>query len=88
MSEQSLPTQIAADAHSGRPAYTEATLTETAPTAITPPAGTEIALKVLESTLIGDDVPPRPTTSSTGSSRRPTTSTPRPPTCSTCSPPW
>jgi uncharacterized protein (DUF1800 family) len=56
MSEQSLPTQIAADAHPGRPAYTEATLTETAPTAITPPAGTEIALNVLESTLIGDDV--------------------------------
>ncbi|MGA1984391.1 MAG: DUF1800 family protein [Acidobacteriaceae bacterium] len=59
MGEQSLPAQIAGttDPHSGRPAYTEATLSETAPsTEPAIPAGAEIALKVLESTLIGGEV--------------------------------
>jgi uncharacterized protein (DUF1800 family) len=58
MSEQSLPTQTAStDPHPGRPAYTEATLTETTPAvSSTIPAGTEVALRVLESTLIGDVV--------------------------------
>jgi uncharacterized protein (DUF1800 family) len=58
MSEQTLPPQVAtaAPTHPAHATYTEATLTETTPPVATTPAGTEIALKVLESTLIGDDV--------------------------------
>ena len=59
MSEQTQPAQVAGagparPAHSG---FTEATLTEAAPP-VRPatPSGTEIALKVLESTLIGQGV--------------------------------
>ena len=59
MSEQALPPEMAGVA-AARPAhggFTEATLTETSPrTEAATPAGTEIALKVLESTLIGGDV--------------------------------
>jgi uncharacterized protein (DUF1800 family) len=59
MSEQSLPPQVASAAPP-RPApatYAEATLNETAPAAkAATPSGTEIALKVLEATLIGGEV--------------------------------
>jgi len=59
MSEESASTQVAS-AVPPRPApatYAEANLNETAPTAKTAtPSGTEIALKVLESTLIGGQV--------------------------------
>jgi uncharacterized protein (DUF1800 family) len=59
MSEQSLPAQVAS-AVPARPApakYAEATLTESVPVAkAVTPSGTEIALKVLESTLIGGEV--------------------------------
>ena len=59
MGEQALPSQItsAGEARSARPAFTEATMTETAPAAEpSTSAGTEIALKVLESTLIGGEI--------------------------------
>jgi uncharacterized protein (DUF1800 family) len=59
MSEQTLPSQSASagEARPSRPTLTEATMTETAPAAESAAsAGTEIALKVLESTLIGGDV--------------------------------
>jgi uncharacterized protein (DUF1800 family) len=59
MSEQTLLPEVAAApaAHSAHAAFTEATMTETAPaTEPAASAGTEIALKVLESTLIGSDV--------------------------------
>ena len=59
MGEQALPPEAASVA-AARPVhggFTEATLTETTPaTTATPPAGTEIALKVLESTLIGGEI--------------------------------
>jgi uncharacterized protein (DUF1800 family) len=60
MGEQSMPNEVAT-AEAARPlhaAYTEATMTTDAPSAAPPviSAGTEIALKVLESTLIGGDV--------------------------------
>jgi uncharacterized protein (DUF1800 family) len=56
LSEQSVGPEVAST-RSARPAYTEATMTETpASTQTSAPAGTEIALKVLESTLIGGDV--------------------------------
>jgi uncharacterized protein (DUF1800 family) len=59
LSEQAPLTQLAS-ADAARPAhaaYTEATLSETAPAMqAAAPAGTEIALKVLESTLIGEQV--------------------------------
>jgi uncharacterized protein (DUF1800 family) len=56
MSEQTLAPQVAV-APAPRPSFTEATMTETAPAAQpSASAGTEIALKVLESTLIGGDV--------------------------------
>ena len=59
MGEQALPSQItsAGEARSAHPAFTEATMTETAPAAEpSTSAGTEIALKVLESTLIGGEI--------------------------------
>ena len=63
LSEQSLPAEVASagPARPARAAYTEATLTETAPSGQTAgqtatPAGTEIALKVLEAMLIGGEV--------------------------------
>jgi uncharacterized protein (DUF1800 family) len=60
MGEQSMPNEVAT-AEAARPlhaAYTEATMTTDAPSAAPPAtsAGTEIALKVLESTLIGGDI--------------------------------
>ncbi len=59
MSEQALPPEMAGVA-AARPAhggFTEATLTETSPrTEAATPAGTEIALKLLEATLIGGEV--------------------------------
>jgi uncharacterized protein (DUF1800 family) len=56
MSEQTMPTEVAA-AKPARATFTEATMTETSPAAqSSTPAGTEIALKVLESTLIGGQV--------------------------------
>jgi uncharacterized protein (DUF1800 family) len=59
MSETALPQQVAGTvpARTTHAKYTEAKLTEAAPSAqAATPSGTEIALKVLESTLIGDDV--------------------------------
>ena len=59
MGEQALPSRStsAGEARSARPAFTEATMTETAPAAEpSTSAGTEIALKVLESTLIGGEI--------------------------------
>jgi len=59
MGEQALPSQStsAGEARSAHPAFTEATMTETAPAAEpSTSAGTEIALKVLESTLIGGEI--------------------------------
>jgi uncharacterized protein (DUF1800 family) len=59
MSEQTQFPQMAATPipHPARAAFTETTMTETAPAAEpATSAGTEIALKVLESTLIGGDV--------------------------------
>jgi uncharacterized protein (DUF1800 family) len=59
MSEQSPLPQSAsvAPTRPGRATYAEATLTEpVAPAQVAPPSGTEIALKVLESTLIGNQV--------------------------------
>jgi uncharacterized protein (DUF1800 family) len=56
MSEQAMPAQVAI-AKPARPAFTEATMTETSPTPQpSTPEGTEIALHVLESTLIGGQV--------------------------------
>jgi len=56
MSETVLPQRVAS-MRSGHATYSPATLTEAGPSvqAVTP-SGTEVALKVLESTLIGDDV--------------------------------
>ena len=59
MGEQALPSRStsAGEARSAHPAFTEATMTETAPAAEpSTSAGTEIALKVLESTLIGGEI--------------------------------
>jgi len=60
LSEREPPAQAAAAAPAhppARPAYAEATLTDAAPSSQSlTPAGTEIALKVLESTLIGGEV--------------------------------
>lgn len=59
MSETALPQQVAGTvpARPTHAKYAAATLTEVAPSAqAATPSGTEIALKVLESTLIGDDV--------------------------------
>jgi uncharacterized protein (DUF1800 family) len=59
LSEHTLPAQVASAAPARAPhaAYTEATLTEAAPALqAATPAGTEIALRVLESTLIGGEV--------------------------------
>jgi hypothetical protein len=59
LSQQVLPPEIASalPARTPHAAYTEATLTATAPAAPpTTPAGTDIALRVLESTLIGGEV--------------------------------
>jgi len=59
MGEQALPSQStsAGEARSAHPSFTEATMTETAPAAEpSTSAGTEIALKVLESTLIGGEI--------------------------------
>jgi uncharacterized protein (DUF1800 family) len=62
LSQRALPVEMAGalPPHPAHAAYTEATLTESAPAAQPPtpvtPAGTEIALRVLESTLIGGDV--------------------------------
>jgi uncharacterized protein (DUF1800 family) len=55
LGEESLPAEVAGvrPAHAG---FTEATLTEMAPAPATTAAGTEVALKVLESTLIGGEV--------------------------------
>jgi len=56
MSEQAMPAQVAI-AKPARPAFTEATMTETSPAPQpSTPEGTEIALHVLESTLIGGQV--------------------------------
>jgi uncharacterized protein (DUF1800 family) len=59
MSETELPSQVASagEARPARAAFTEATMTETT-ASVEPatPAGTEIALKVLESTLIGGEI--------------------------------
>jgi uncharacterized protein (DUF1800 family) len=60
MGEDAVPQEVATaqPMRGARPAYTEATMTAEAPAAMVaqPAAGTEIALKVLESTLIGGDV--------------------------------
>ena len=55
LGEESLPAEVAGvrPAHAG---FTEATLTQMAPAPATTAAGTEVALKVLESTLIGGEV--------------------------------
>lgn len=56
MSEQTLPAQDA-DVAAGPVKYAEATLSQTMPTVTSAaPQGTEIALKVLESTMIGGEV--------------------------------
>jgi hypothetical protein len=59
MSEQGLPAQVASAApmQSGGAKYAEAMLTQSMPAAnALAPQGTEIALKVLESTMIGGEV--------------------------------
>jgi uncharacterized protein (DUF1800 family) len=63
MSERTLPTQLASAApaaHATKAAYTEAVMTSATPATpasqTAPPAGTDIALHVLESTLIGVSV--------------------------------
>jgi len=61
MSERSLPAQVASTApapHTTKATYTEAVMTSPTPPTAQPatPAGTDIALHVLESTLIGGEV--------------------------------
>ena len=55
LGEESLPAEVA-DVRPAHAGFTEATLTEMAPAPATTAAGTEVALKVLESTLIGGEV--------------------------------
>ena len=55
LGEESLPAEVA-DVRPAHAGFTEATLTQMAPAPATTAAGTEVALKVLESTLIGGEV--------------------------------
>jgi hypothetical protein len=61
LSQSTVPAEMASAAagsagRGGRVGFTEATMTEAAPVQVATPAGTEIALRVLESTLIGGEV--------------------------------